>query len=51
VAEEKPIKGFSPTGFFWSPSRRKAAKQLPFVKRRFFAHFEITTAMDGGGGT
>jgi len=31
VAEEKPTKGFSPTGFFWSPSRRKAAKQLPFV--------------------
>jgi len=32
MAEEKPTKGFSLTGFFWSLSRRQAAKQLPFLR-------------------
>jgi hypothetical protein len=28
VAEKKPTKGVSPTGFFRSPSRRQAAKRI-----------------------
>jgi hypothetical protein len=39
---EKAHKGaLAPTGFFRSPSRRKAAKQLLFVMRRYLLHFLI----------
>jgi hypothetical protein len=41
VAEKKPTKGVSPTGFFRSPSRRKAAKciQTCYMPLRPFYNF------------